>query len=137
MTIAYTDPKNYPHGFRRSGDFSIRESERLEKFGHLLSQLASGAKKPENATEKSYIAQLTGKTEASDPEVLAWIKYQKKISQSKQYFPLCSTPSENDLPIKKSASSADDADDMDGDDVDVDLNDSLEEDEDDIEAEEI
>ena len=137
MTIIFSDKKNYPHGFRRSGDFSIKESERLEKFGHLFTQLLTGQKKPANAEEKNYLAQLSGKSEASDAEVQAWIKYQKKISQSKQYFPLCSTPSEDELPSKKSSSAnSDDDDSLDSDDVDMDVDGSMEEDEDDVESEE-
>lgn len=138
MTIAYTDYKNYPHGFRRSGDYSIKEAERIEKFGHLLQQLASAQKKPTNAQEKSYVAQLSGKAEVTDPEVAAWIKYQKKISESKQYFPLCSTPSEDEVIVKKSAivDDVDGGDGVDGDvDVDVDVDGAPGED-DDLEIEE-
>lgn len=132
MAITFTDYKNYPHGFRRSGDYSIKDSERLERFGHLFQQLLTGAKKPENPAEKAYLAQLSGKAEAS-PEVQAWNKYQKKISESKQYFPLCSTPTdEAEISVKKVAG-VDGGDDAD---IDVDVGDPLEDDDDDMEIEE-
>lgn len=137
MTIAFTDYKHYPHGFRRSGDYSIKEAERLERFGHLFQQLQTGEKKPVGNEEKEFLKQLTGKSPVTAPEVLAWNKYQKKISESKQYFPLCSTLIE-DVPAAKKSSAVDDVVDGDSDDVDIDVDAdaTLEEDDDDIEIEE-
>lgn len=133
MTIIFSDIKHFPHGFRRSGDFSIKESDRLERFGTLFQQLSSGTKKPETAEEKEFFNQLTGKTPVTAPEVLAWNKYQTKISQSKQYFPLCSTPSEAEVGLAKKAVGAESDEVAD---IDVDVDDPLEDDDDDMEIEE-
>jgi uncharacterized protein len=136
MTIAFTDYKHYPHGFRRSGDYSIKEADRIERFGHLFQQLQSGEKKPSGAEEKEFLKQLTGKSPVTAPEVMAWNKYQKKISESKQYFPLCSTLLDGDTPIAKKSVAGDDVVDGDADDIDVDTDASLEDDDDDVDIEE-
>jgi hypothetical protein len=125
MAATFKDLKNYPHGFQRSGDFSIKEADRIQRYGLLFQQLTVGNKTPETAEEKDFYDQLNGNTAITSPEILAWHKYLKKISAPKQYFPLCSTP--HDIDDKKSkGSNDDDADD----DMDVDVSDPLEDDDD-------
>lgn len=138
MSTTFTDFKNYPHGFRRSGHFSIKDSDRIEKYGTQFQQWLSGASKPSSAEENAIYNQLTGQAETTAPEVLAWQKYQAKISESKQYFPLCSTPTDlDDVVAKKSSGGGDDdSDSSDADDISVDEVDPMEDDGDDLEIDE-
>jgi len=60
MKKPFNDFKNYPYGFARSGDFSIRESELLAKHGSLIAALMSGELEPESAEEQSLLAVARG-----------------------------------------------------------------------------
>ena len=121
MAKIYTDYKHYPHGFSRSGDFTIKETERIERFGCLMKDLMTGSKTPSNDLEVSYLAQLSGKVEVTSLEVIAWNKYQNKISEPTKYFPLTSTTRETEPKAKASKAAVDDADIEDGDDEGIEL----------------
>jgi uncharacterized protein YifE (UPF0438 family) len=79
----FTDPKNYPYGFSRSGDFSINESRALGQFGSLIAGLVDGVIEAETDEDKGYLAAAFGQ---KDPETIAeraWVKYQKRINRPK------------------------------------------------------
>ena len=46
VTRRYFDDKNYPRGFSRHGDFTIREAQTLEQFGQACLALELGERKP-------------------------------------------------------------------------------------------
>lgn len=46
VTRRFFDDKNYPRGFSRHGDYTIRESQTLEQFGQACLALESGERKP-------------------------------------------------------------------------------------------
>lgn len=79
----FNDFKNYPYGFARSGDFSIRESELLGKHGSLITALMSGEIEPESAEEQSLLAVARGEKAAETPIEKAWSKYQARINRPK------------------------------------------------------
>lgn len=79
----FSDPKNYPYGFSRSGDFSINESKALMQQGCLCAALVDGILPPETPEDEQFlqVAFLH-----SEPETLAeraWVKYQKRINRPK------------------------------------------------------
>lgn len=80
---AFNDFKNYPYGFARSGDFSIRESELLAKHGSLIAALMSGELEPESAEEQSLLAVARGEKAADTAVEKAWSKYQARINRPK------------------------------------------------------
>ena len=43
---SFNDFRNYPYGFARSGDFSIRESDALTQYGCLITALLNGDYQP-------------------------------------------------------------------------------------------
>ena len=79
----FSDPKNYPYGFSRSGDFSINESKALAQFGCLISALVDGQIEPESEEDHGYLQAAFGKKEASSPAEKAWVKYQSRINRPK------------------------------------------------------
>jgi uncharacterized protein YifE (UPF0438 family) len=79
----FNDFKNYPYGFARSGDFSIRESDLLSKYGSLISALVAGDLEPQTAEEQSLLAVARGERAAETPAEKAWSKYHARINRPK------------------------------------------------------
>lgn len=79
----FNDFKNYPYGFARSGDFSIRESDLLSKYGSLISALVAGDLEPQNAEEQSLLAVARGEKAAESAAEKAWSKYHARINRPK------------------------------------------------------
>ena len=81
ITRVFSDLKNYPYGFSRSGDFSISESKALSQYGCLIEALFGGQIEPSNAEDKRLLDAAFGNKE---PEALCekvWVKYQKRITR--------------------------------------------------------
>ncbi|WP_017443737.1 DUF413 domain-containing protein [Gayadomonas joobiniege] len=79
----YDDPKNYPYGFRRSGDFSIRESEALSAYGNLFNALYKGEIEPSDEEDDRIIAVMQGRVEPQTVPEKAWLKYQSRLNRPK------------------------------------------------------
>ncbi len=79
----FSDPKNYPYGFSRSGDFSIAESRALSQFGAYFAALIDGHLQPENDDDMNILAAAHGDIEPQDTAQRAWLKYQKRINRPK------------------------------------------------------
>nr|WP_136250570.1 DUF413 domain-containing protein [Ningiella ruwaisensis] len=79
----FSDPKNYPYGFSRSGDFSIAESKALNEYGCLIAALVDGQIAPSDDEDRAYIAAATGQQEPGNVAARAWVKYQKRINRPK------------------------------------------------------
>ena len=46
VTRRFFDDKNYPRGFSRHGDYTIKESQVLEQYGQAFKALDLGERKP-------------------------------------------------------------------------------------------
>jgi uncharacterized protein YifE (UPF0438 family) len=79
----FSDPKNYPYGFSRSGDFSISESKALVEYGCYISALIDGHIQPETNEDNEILASAHGDIEPQDTAQRAWLKYQKRINRPK------------------------------------------------------
>lgn len=79
----FSDVKNYPYGFSRSGDFSINESKALSQYGCLIAALVDGVISPENDEDTGYLEAAFGKKEPGSIAERAWVKYQKRINRPK------------------------------------------------------
>lgn len=79
----FNDFRNYPYGFARSGDFSIRESDALLHFGCLITALLNGEVQPETDEDKALLAVARGEQGAVTPVEKAWVKYQARINRPK------------------------------------------------------
>ena len=111
----FSDPKNYPYGFSRSGDFSISESKALVAYGALIAALVDGHLAPQTQEDQDFLAVAHGAMEPQDTIQRAWIKYQKRINRPKAGSIYGTT---------KTASSADSDEDLVSDlddDLDIDL----------------
>lgn len=80
----FSDPRNYPYGFARSGDFSIAESRALSHYGCLFQALSNGDIQPETPDDNAFMQVLSDNTAAQSIEHKAWIKYQQRIHRQKQ-----------------------------------------------------
>ncbi|AEE21657.1 DUF413 domain-containing protein [Paraglaciecola chathamensis] len=79
----FSDPKNYPYGFSRSGDFSISESKALSQYGCLITALLDGRIEPECEEDISFLAVAKGEKDPSTTAEKAWSKYDKRIHRPK------------------------------------------------------
>lgn len=79
----FSDAKNYPYGFSRSGDFSISESRALAEYGCYISALVDGLIEAISEDDKNIMAAIRGDIPPQDTAQSAWIKYQKRINRPK------------------------------------------------------
>jgi uncharacterized protein YifE (UPF0438 family) len=79
----FSDPKNYPYGFSRSGDFSINESKALGQYGCLLAALVDGKFEPETDEDHQFLKAAYGQADPETAMEKAWVKYQKRINRPK------------------------------------------------------
>ncbi|QIW15460.1 hypothetical protein A4G20_03535 [Pasteurellaceae bacterium RH1A] len=88
VTRRFFDDKNYPRGFSRHGDYTIRESQLLEQFGQACLALELGERKPATKEEKQFVAVVKGEAEAQSLLEKVWIKYRTKISNTHRVYTL-------------------------------------------------
>ncbi|OCL21894.1 DUF413 domain-containing protein [Gilliamella sp. wkB171] len=84
----FFDNKNYPRGFSRHGDFTIKEAQILEKHGYAFKDLDTEIRKPVTAEEKSFVAVCKGKKEPTTEFEKAWLKYLSRINKPKRFHTL-------------------------------------------------
>lgn len=87
----FFDDKNYPRGFARHGDYTIREAEILETCGLAFNDLENGKRTAVTAEEKHFMAVINGEQEPNSIYVKTWIKYKNLISSSKRVYTLIGT----------------------------------------------
>ncbi len=87
-TRRFFDTKNYPRGFSRQGDYTIRESQLLEKYGQACLALELGEREPITEEEKQFVAMIKAERQATSPLERVWVKYRTKISQTKRLYTL-------------------------------------------------
>ena len=79
----FSDAKNYPYGFSRSGDFSINESKALSQYGCLIAALVDGQIEAQTADDNHLLAAAFGTKEPETLAERAWVKYQTRINRPK------------------------------------------------------
>lgn len=79
----FSDHRNYPYGFSRSGDFSVRESTALLNYGSLITALLTGDLAAETDEDKALLAVAKSEKEPGNVIEKAWVKYQKRINRPK------------------------------------------------------
>lgn len=88
VTRRFFDDKNYPRGFSRHGDYTIRESQTLEQFGQACIALESGERKPATADEKQFVAVVKGEKTPETFLEKVWIKYRTLTTKTKRIYTL-------------------------------------------------
>lgn len=71
----FFDSKNFPRGIARSGLFSRREAEILERHGFAMQALANGTREAETDAEKAFVEMIGGERAAESEFEKAWSKY--------------------------------------------------------------
>ena len=69
-TNRFFDNKNYPRGFSRHGDFTIKEAQLLERHGYAFNELDLGKREPVTEAER------------------VWSKYMTRIKRPKRFHTL-------------------------------------------------
>ncbi len=88
VTRRFFDDKNYPRGFSRHGDYTIRESDTLEKHGQAFIELDLGNRKPKTPEEKQFVAVCRKEREPETFFEKTWCKYRSRISSVKRVYTL-------------------------------------------------
>ena len=88
VTRRYFDDKNYPRGFARHGDYTIRESQTLEQFGQACLALETGERSPVTAEEERFVAVMKGDEIAESIIEKSWLKYRTLTSKTKRIYTL-------------------------------------------------
>lgn len=84
----FFDNKNYPRGFSRYGDFTIKEAELLEKHGHAFLELDAEKRIPKTEDEKAFVAVCKGNKMPDTESERIWIKYLSCINRPKRFHTL-------------------------------------------------
>jgi uncharacterized protein YifE (UPF0438 family) len=71
----FFDTKNFPRGISRSGLFSKKEAEILERHGFAMQELANGNREPVSAAEKAFVSMVAGERMAESEIEKVWSKY--------------------------------------------------------------
>ncbi len=79
----FNDFRNYPYGFSRSGDFSIRESDELTHYGCLITAMLNGEFKPVLKEDVELLAACRGEQAPATAVAKVWAKYQARIHRPK------------------------------------------------------
>lgn len=84
----FFDNKNYPRGFSRHGDFTIKESQLLEKFGMAFKELDNETRKPSTEEEKEFVSVCRGLKNPSNEYEKVWLKYLNCVNKAKKFHTL-------------------------------------------------
>lgn len=84
----FFDNKNYPRGFSRQGDFTIKEAQLLEAHGEAFRELIDGSRKANTKVEKHFIEVINGKHEPENEYEKVWLKYLKLVNRVKKFHTL-------------------------------------------------
>ncbi len=87
-TRNFYDDNNYPRVMARSGDFSMKEAQLIEKYGVVLTELSTGILKPATEDEQHFVDVCRGVANADSELEKAWFKYQNRILSPKQFHTL-------------------------------------------------
>ncbi|MDU8925019.1 DUF413 domain-containing protein [Pasteurellaceae bacterium LIM206] len=91
----FFDDKNYPRGFARHGDYTIKEAQVLEQHGQAFKALESGERAPVTEEEKSFVSFCSGERPAATFFEKTWQKYRSRISTNKRVYTLSGVVSDN------------------------------------------
>src|SRR5574344_558707 len=89
----FNDFQHFARGIRRSGHFTINESEILEKCGTAMMELYKGERKPKTPEEKEFVKQITSDEVITDRNAKIFKRYLQVI-QPRYLHRLCSAGGE-------------------------------------------
>lgn len=77
----FFDDANFPHGFNKSGDFTIKESQLLSSYGSLLQDLHVGKCSANNQIQERFVEVCQGLAAPESPMEKVWMKYLDKSNR--------------------------------------------------------
>ncbi|CAM3817849.1 DUF413 domain-containing protein [Avibacterium avium] len=95
VTRRFFDDKNYPRGFARHGDYTIKESQALEQYGQAFKALDSGERAPATEEEKAFVAFCKGERQPETFFEKTWNKYRTLTSTTKRVYTLSGVVADN------------------------------------------
>ena len=75
----FYDNKNFARGFARSGFFSKKEADLIERNGFAYQELCNGNREPSTPTEEQFLKVMQGELPAETEHEKVWLKYLKHI----------------------------------------------------------
>lgn len=75
----FFDDTHFPYGFRRSGDFTLKQAELLEACGHKMLALEQGIDQPESDDEQHFLRVCRGECPAETLEEKTWVIYREAL----------------------------------------------------------
>lgn len=87
-THRFFDNKNYPRGFARHGDFTIKEAQILEKLGNAFYELDMGKRDPITDEERAFLEVCREQRQPISENEKIWMKYLSKIRKPKRFHTL-------------------------------------------------
>jgi uncharacterized protein YifE (UPF0438 family) len=104
----FNDFQHFARGIRRSGDFTIRESEILEKCGSAMMDLYNGVREPADEAEKVFVEQIKSDEVITDQKTKIFKKYLTVI-KPRHLHRLCSVGNDEELSSQGYSSSSDES----------------------------
>ena len=92
----FNDFQHFARGIRRSGDFTINESNLLEQCGTAMMELYKGTRKPKTPEEKEFVKQISSDDVITDRNAKIFKKYLQVI-QPRHLHRLCSVGNDEEL----------------------------------------
>ena len=68
----FNDLQHFPRGIRRSGNFTVGESDLLERHGHAMMELYQGKRLPKDDVETAFVERVTAGDAAGNPFAKVW-----------------------------------------------------------------
>jgi len=84
----FYDDKHFPKGFKRSGDFSIPESEILSTLGVRLLKLQAQTVQPQTDAEHHFVQMCLYNLLPETNVERVWAKYKNLVTSGKKLFTL-------------------------------------------------
>ena len=75
----FNDLQHFPRGIRRSCNFTVSESDLLERHGHAMMELYQGKREPKDDVEAAFVERVKADDAAGNPFAKVWLKYIKVI----------------------------------------------------------
>src|SRR5574344_800251 len=92
----FNDFQHFARGIRRSGHFTINESNLLTAYGTAMMELYKGERKPKTPEEKEFVKQITSDEVITDRNAKIFKRYLQVI-QPRHLHRLCSAGGDEDL----------------------------------------
>ena len=92
----FNDFQHFARGIRRSGDFTIRESDLLERHGAAMMELYNGEREPRDEAERVFLQQIRSHEVLTDQNARIFRKYLTVI-KPRHLHRLCSVGNDEDL----------------------------------------